>query len=679
GDETGYWTSNISIDNEGLLRLDKDHSDVQAFDLGRSGTGFWFAGRLIEAQDNVAAGARTGFVWMSRGDTADVDPQTYDQPEALGVGRDARTSDPVIRNFNGNEVFGSEHGLTVIKGDPTQGHDLRTVMTDFTAWEVRSGVHIEYSSHYTLRDFDLVAVQDPPQYTTPAVGIKTGNNTSDIVVSDASIDGFTYAYNFTGRFTSGNVRDEDKRYVVEGGESVNLLQREFQRGDYRQRVDEIADAAPGELRLDVDVNDIGGRSRAVVFDGEKTDSLGTIPVPSGNDRYALSYEDVREIVRTDGFYTLDGKQVFVAEAYYEDRLTGEIEKIGHLVEAQGEVFGTPRGVFSDAVYKGELDPDNRAPVARGERAQTREERSVDIALLANDRDPDGDEISVDGILQPTRGRVVDNGDGTVTYTPDIGFIGRDEFEYWVTDGFGAFTKASTIVDVRPADPTRATETPFLGTNGSDVLDGTSDGDRMVGGLDDDSLKGRAGDDTLGGGSGADILKGGRGADVLKGAGGSDRLNGQGGDDSVRSGAGEDVARGAGGDDALSGQGGRDKLLGGAGSDFLKGGAGADVLKGGGGRDVLRGGLGDDTLSGGGGDDALIGGDGEDVFFFGANAGGDLIADFEDGVDRIEIAAGGFASLKIEDTLGGASVEHAGGRIKLTGVDAEDLDASDFIF
>ncbi|MEO0361974.1 MAG: hypothetical protein AAF322_12745, partial [Pseudomonadota bacterium] len=57
-----------------------------------------------------------------------------------------------------------------------------------------------------------------------------------------------------------------------------------------------------------------------------------------------------------------------------------------------------------------------------------------------------------------------------------------------------------------------------------------------------------------------------------------------------------------------------------------------------GDDLLHGGAGDDTLTGGVGDDTLEGGEGADVFLFHADwhAGEDLVLDFEEGVDRVEI-------------------------------------------
>ncbi|QXP62537.1 tandem-95 repeat protein [Polaribacter sp. HaHaR_3_91] len=42
---------------------------------------------------------------------------------------------------------------------------------------------------------------------------------------------------------------------------------------------------------------------------------------------------------------------------------------------------------------------------------------------------DPSSVSTLGVLQPTNGTVVTNGDGTVTYTPNPGFSGVDEFEY----------------------------------------------------------------------------------------------------------------------------------------------------------------------------------------------------------------------------------------------------------
>lgn len=98
-----------------------------------------------------------------------------------------------------------------------------------------------------------------------------------------------------------------------------------------------------------------------------------------------------------------------------------------------------------------------------------------------------------------------------------------------------------------------------------------------------------------------------------------------------------------GDDILTGAARADKFLGGKGSDTLVGGKGSDRLFGNHDDDLLRGGAGDDLLAGGLGKDWMIGGDGADIFRFHSvltsERGGkaDRIADFEIGVDRIDLS------------------------------------------
>lgn len=95
----------------------------------------------------------------------------------------------------------------------------------------------------------------------------------------------------------------------------------------------------------------------------------------------------------------------------------------------------------------------------------------------------------------------------------------------------------------------------------------------------------------------------------------------------------------------------DMLTGAAGGDTLSGSAGSDTLSGAAGADRLSGGADADELTGGAGRDWLGGGAGADLFIFAAGDSGrgglnrDFIADFESGVDRIDLTAiGGSYSL-----------------------------------
>ncbi|EHB58296.1 40-residue YVTN family beta-propeller repeat protein [Mycolicibacterium rhodesiae JS60] len=77
---------------------------------------------------------------------------------------------------------------------------------------------------------------------------------------------------------------------------------------------------------------------------------------------------------------------------------------------------------------------NAAPTAGDDSAVTGEDTPVVITVLANDTDPDNEPLTVGSINQPGHGTATLNPDGTVTYTPDAGFDGEDQFTYTVTDG-----------------------------------------------------------------------------------------------------------------------------------------------------------------------------------------------------------------------------------------------------
>jgi len=75
-----------------------------------------------------------------------------------------------------------------------------------------------------------------------------------------------------------------------------------------------------------------------------------------------------------------------------------------------------------------------APDAQDDEATTGAETPVPIAVLKNDFDADGDELVISELGQPSNGTVREEPDGSVTYTPDRDFEGKDEFRYQVSDG-----------------------------------------------------------------------------------------------------------------------------------------------------------------------------------------------------------------------------------------------------
>ena len=226
-----------------------------------------------------------------------------------------------------------------------------------------------------------------------------------------------------------------------------------------------------------------------------------------------------------------------------------------------------------------------------------------------------------------------------------------------------------------------------GSVGNDTLNGLGGDDLLSGGLGNDTIDGGIGNDTLNGGAGSDHLVGGAGDDsyyidnsdaiVEEADGGIDTIIGPAAEyqslvlaSHIENGtlraAGQligndldNLLSGSGFDDFLTGGLGNDIIEAGGGADFLEGYTGNDTLNGGDGNDILTDGEGDDVLNGGAGDDifyhegltdgsfgfdTVAGGSGADTFTYttvyssvtSTAAGYDTIADFEAGVDTLQL-------------------------------------------
>ncbi|MFC2079240.1 Ig-like domain-containing protein, partial [Candidatus Bipolaricaulota bacterium] len=91
-------------------------------------------------------------------------------------------------------------------------------------------------------------------------------------------------------------------------------------------------------------------------------------------------------------------------------------------------------------------PVNDPPEAQDDSASTDEDTPVDIDVLANDSDPDGDSLNIQSITQPSNGVVTNNG-SSISYAPDSDFNGVDTFTYTIADGNGGTSVALVTVTV----------------------------------------------------------------------------------------------------------------------------------------------------------------------------------------------------------------------------------------
>ncbi|WP_339873364.1 M10 family metallopeptidase C-terminal domain-containing protein [uncultured Brevundimonas sp.] len=280
---------------------------------------------------------------------------------------------------------------------------------------------------------------------------------------------------------------------------------------------------------------------------------------------------------------------------------------------------------------------------------------------------------------------------------------------------------------------------IVGNEGQNLLIGGAGNDTISGGAGNDALFGESGDDILNGDAGIDYLVGGAGNDTLNGGTGADALYGEDGDDLLIGGPDfvTDILVGGAGNDTLrgdSGLGDYDLMDGGSGDDIYWVDTGDDLtfeaanggidtvhadvrvpnggvylyanvenlvlegttafgvgneldnsLIGNASNNYLLGGAGNDRLNGKGGSDVLFGQGGADIFVFEIGTGGDVIADFEIGVDRIDLTGFGFANfsqLAVNFSQVGAdgAINLGGGDfIVLHSVTMASLTAADFIF
>jgi gliding motility-associated-like protein len=76
---------------------------------------------------------------------------------------------------------------------------------------------------------------------------------------------------------------------------------------------------------------------------------------------------------------------------------------------------------------------NHPPVAKKDYDITEVNTSVNLQVLSNDTDPDGDPLNVSVCGNPAHGVIVINSDKTITYTPDDKYMGDDKFCYMICD------------------------------------------------------------------------------------------------------------------------------------------------------------------------------------------------------------------------------------------------------
>lgn len=528
----------------------------------------------------------------------------------------------VIKDFNNDgfdDLFIADHGFD---SDPFPGQTNIVALSDGQGGLVRAGFLFE----------------DEPQFThSVAVGDFNGDGNSDFFVGNLGVD---------------------NAYIATLLPNGNVVQDRFDIGnDVNQFVYSLAADLDGdgidELILGADNNvDAEARNAVVKLVGgtplvrqlPSFESLsGTIGANKGAIVLDVETIDLNGDGRLDLLLMATG-----ADPFYQGFDFQALQQTarGGFIDVTSQFFDGAD--FSKAVFEG-------AP----------------LEIIVSDLDVDGDE---DILL--------------VGFFPnDLTIFERDGDSFTAGERFGGFGSAA-VADI---DGDFAPEIIQFEQGRVTVLDSglqgvpvTPGGVRITGGIiegdaDANDLMGTNANDSIDGGAGADMIDGGRGADLLIGGAGADTLTGKGGKDTLEGNGGRDMLSGNGGKDHLNGGGGKDLLQGNGGKDMLEGGGGRDNLEGGGGSDTLNGGGGKDQIDGGRGADFLSGGGGRDTFHFAPGSGADVIQDWRDRQDRIDIDGATFDQLAISQFGDDVLIRFANIRITVENADEDLFSAADFIF
>jgi VCBS repeat-containing protein len=144
---------------------------------------------------------------------------------------------------------------------------------------------------------------------------------------------------------------------------------------------------------------------------------------------------------------------------------------------------------------------NLAPVAENDTASTDEDTPVDIAVLENDSDPDGDirniirvngvSLGLDGATASTTNGsvqlIMEKGEQVLRFTPKPDFIGIEFFAYSLDDGNSGIDTATVTIAVGPVND-MPVGTPIPDADGRDGADVAIDLTRFFSDVDGDTLR-----------------------------------------------------------------------------------------------------------------------------------------------------------------------------------------------
>lgn len=477
GNETGAMRRNLASNTRGYesgaATDPKDSAGSHNFAGG--GVGFWFQSRVLYDIENVAANSMgDGFVYFHRGSVfgggvlrEHIDHDAAAHYKGMGFEGDVGIDKPVIQGFHDNESYGIDGaGLHIIKNSPIQLHDDRTMLEGFSGWNVQSGVSLDYTGHYLLRQFRLYAHTESKTRPWGSSGVSLGQSIVDIVCDDFHVEGFSRGVHVL--FNSA----EAKRKYNSIPSNVHLHAFTFVDDDTNVQLNEhdpshltlhdvaLVPTAPslvfdpsGDLRLGEEPD----FQSYLTFVGTRADTLGASALLFGTgqeielERIRNPYEMAAGGLVTRGLYTAeDGTRIALFDWVVSDRFTGAQRRYQVPITVDRQRWldtGVDAGPIT-TFDQGGIRWVNHAAYPMHDWTVTDRAVPVELSLLDNDSDVDGDVFEVVALGEPAHGAVEDLGAGRVRYVPNSDHVGVDAFTYTILDeGSGRTATGLCRIDV----------------------------------------------------------------------------------------------------------------------------------------------------------------------------------------------------------------------------------------
>lgn len=196
GNELGAVVRNLAIEEDCTYFPYPEKRLVGVHDFGNAGrAAFWFQGRATITVDNAAVGcSRVKYFWFHRSSREkpkvnardvpwlDVDAIRGANPPIMGL------SDVPIGgegSMSGNIAVGGHDGMAVIKSGNEQGHDYRSLIKDFSAYNVsHAGATVQYTARYTFEGF-FAKQRRWPRHSGWTAGIVLGSKMQQVTVRNS--------------------------------------------------------------------------------------------------------------------------------------------------------------------------------------------------------------------------------------------------------------------------------------------------------------------------------------------------------------------------------------------------------------------------------------------------------------------------------------------------------------